>query len=135
MINPAKYVRKSIIDALAPLPVWANRVPKNQMPTPASYCLITSQGKSEYAICKRGNEWQVNLNLDFFHVGALGFDYSAILDDIIETAIPKMKELKSPNIKVKNVFLELERDLSFDTVTNSVNRKVLSYLIWIDYAG
>lgn len=134
MINPNKHVRKSIIDALSPIKVYSNRVPKTAN-NPTQYILISSMGKNEYAICKNGNEWQVNLNLEFFYVGNLGFDYTSILDDMVEVAIPKMKLLRSDSVKIKNVFLESERDMSFDTATNSVNRRIITYNIWCDYGS
>lgn len=134
-VNPSKYIRLSIINALAPLKVWSNRVPKNVTPTPTTYALIQSLGKQEYAECKTGNEWLVSVDVDFYHLGTLGYDYSTILDDEIQRCLPFIYTITSPNIRIKNVDLEFERDLSFDTATNSINRKVLTFQIWCDYGA
>lgn len=132
MINPNKYIRQSIIQALAPIKVWDNMVPKNVV-SPSSYCLITSMGKQEFARAKNCYEWLVSFNLEVIHVGQFGYSYSAVLDDMIADIIPKMKSLTNATIRIKNVDLEFERDLSFNSGTNTINRRVISYEIWCDY--
>lgn len=132
MLNPSKYIRASIIQALAPLPVWSNLVPKTAN-TPQAYALITSMGLQETARAKDCYEWEVSFNIDVFYRGVLGQDYSAAIDDIVEDIIPKMKSLTSPTVQIKNVYLEFQNDLSFNTSTNSINRKVLNYSVWCNY--
>lgn len=133
MINPNKYIRQSIIQAVSPIPCWDNMVPKNVTTTPNSYCLITSMGKQEFARAKNCYEWLVSLNIEVIHVGSLGYSYSAVLDDMIANIIPKMKSLTNNTIRIKNVNLEFENDLSFNSTTNTINRKILSYEVWCDY--
>lgn len=132
LVNPSKHIRKAIIETLSPLPVWSNLVPKTAT-TPTAYALITSMGLQETARSKGCYEWEVSFNIDVFYRGVLGQDYSAAIDDIVEDIIPKMKSLTSPVVQIKNVYLEFQNDLSFNTSTNSINRKVLNYTVWCNY--
>lgn len=133
MLNPSKYIRLAVIKALAPLPVWSNLVPKTAT-TPQAYALITSMGLQETARAKGCYEWEVSFNIDVFYRGVLGQDYSAAIDDIVEDIIPKMKSLTSPTVQIKNVYLEFQNDLSFNTSTNSINRKILNYTLWVGFS-
>lgn len=133
MINPSKHIRKAIIETLAPLPVWSNLVPKTAT-TPQAYALITSMGLQETARAKDCYEFEVSFNIDVFYRGVLGQDYSSAIDDIVEDIIPKMKSLTSSTVQIKNVYLEFQNDLSFNTSTNSINRKVLNYSVWVSYS-
>jgi len=132
MLNQNKYIRKAIIQALSPIPVFSNFVPKS-IDTPDRYVLITSMGKQEFARAKNCYEWQVSFNLDVFRVGTLGYDFSTDVDDMCEVIIPAIKELVSEEVQIKNVYLEFENDLSFDSTTNSINRRVLTYSVWCNY--
>ena len=132
LINPNKYIRQAIINALSPLPTYSNRVPKS-INTPNMYAVIESQGKIEFANYKRGNEWEVNLNLSLYHRNPIGNDMAHVLDDEVEKIIPLLKDLKHPIIGIKNATLESERDMTFDTDTNTINRKILTYTFWTNY--
>ena len=131
-INPNKYIRQAIIQALSPLPTYNNRVPKSTN-TPVMYAVIESQGKIEFANYKRGNEWEVNLNLSLYHRNPIGNDMAHVLDDEVERIIPLLKDLNHPIIGIKNATLESERDMTFDTDTNTINRKILTYTFWTNY--
>lgn len=132
LINPNKYIRQAIINALSPLPTYSNRVPKS-INTPNMYAVIESQGKVEYAGSKDGNEWEVNLNLSIYKLNAIGNDAAYELDDELERIIPLLKNLKHPLIGIKNATLESEVDMTFDTSTNTINRKILTYTFWTNY--
>lgn len=132
MINPSKHIRKSVIDAVKPLSVWDEGVPKNT-PTPKTYGLITSMSMQEYARAKNCYEWEIGFDLSLYNINQLGYYGNAVLEDIIADIIPRIKNLTSPVVRIKNVDLEFMNTLSFNTSTNSIDRKVLSYTVWCDY--
>lgn len=133
-VNPSKYIRQAIDLVVSPLPCYSGLVPKTVIPTPTKYALITSEGINETANCKNGNEWLISLNLELYHVGKLGQDYSAVMDDMLLEYIPKLKSLQSPHIIIKNVTIAV-RTLDFNTSTNSINRKIVTLDIWCDYGN
>lgn len=132
MINTSKYIRQSVIQACSPVKVWSNRVPKNQT-TPTLYALITDMSLNEYSRSKQEYEWLIGFNLDCYYVGNLGYDYTTEIDNFLEVVVPKIKDMTNLTVQIKNVDLESSRDLSFDTATNTITRKVLTYSVWCAY--
>ena len=132
MINPTKYIRDAIIKAIKPIECFTVRVPKDKNHL-TSYVILNSEVINEYAECKTSNEWLLSINLDVTHLGMLGYDYTAKVDDMIESIIPKIKSLKQPILTIKNVTLTASNTLNYDTTTNSINRKVLTFEIWVGY--
>lgn len=132
MINPSKHIRLAVINACAPVPVWDEGVPKNT-PTPKTYGLITSMSMQETARAKGCYEWVIGFDLNFYNINSLGYYGNAVLEDIIADIVPKIKNLTSPIVRIKNVDLEFMNTLSFNTSTNSIDRKVLQYTVWCDY--
>lgn len=134
MINPNKYIRQAILQAFPDIKMWANLVPASVNPQPAMYGIISSMSKTETAVSKTCYEWNVTFDLDLFNVGAKGFDHSTPLDDLAQVIIPRMKQLTSGTVDIKNVFLEIERDMTMETATNTISRKILSYSCWVSYS-
>lgn len=133
MLNPNKYIRQAIIQAIAPLKCWTVRVPKNE-PTPTEYVILNSETQNEYVTSKTEYEWLLSINLDVTVLGQVGFDNTTKVDDMIEDIIPAVKSLKHPLLNISNVTLQASNTLNYDTTTNSVNRKVLTFEIWVGYA-
>jgi hypothetical protein len=133
-LNPQKYIRSGIISALPGYRVWNNRVPRN-VETPKLYILITNQSKNEYAVGKQCHEWECQFTLQLIYRNDLGFDSSAIVDDAAQVVDDVIRyQMQIPNFFKKNVTLDQERDDTYDTATNTINRKLLSYSIWVNNA-
>lgn len=132
MINPTKYIRAGIIQALPQYRVFNNRIPPNTQ-TPSLYILITNQSKNQYAQSKDCYEWECQFTLQVIYRGTLGTDSSALVDDAVQVIDPAIREMQIPNFYLKAITLEQERDLTYDTGTNTINNKVLNYNIWVNY--
>lgn len=134
MVNANKYIRKGIISILVSqnVPCWSNIVP-DDIGNPRIYATINSMGKVEFAVSKRENEFEVRFDLNLYCVNDLGFDSATELDDIIETVLPLIKQISVPEIGIKNVTLENELDMTFNTDMSTINRKVLQFTMWVNY--
>lgn len=132
-LNPSKYIRAGIIAALPNYRVFNNRIPTNTS-TPSLYVLITNQSRNEYAMGKQCNEWECQFTLQVIYKGVLGNDYSAIVDDAVQVIDNAIRSMKIPNFYNKQCELDSEFDDTYDTPTNTINRKRLSYSIWVNNA-
>jgi len=133
-LNPNKYIRAGILSALPAYSVYSNRVPKN-VSTPKLYILITNQGKTEFANGKTCHEWECTFSLQVIYRNDLGFDASSIVDDAAQEVDNAIRYTMSiPNFYKKNVTLEGENDMTYDTDTNTINTKILNYSIWVNNA-
>lgn len=133
MINPTKYIRQAIIQAIAPIPCWAVGIPKTVNKTPKSYVILNSETQSEYAVSKTEYEWLLSINLDVTVISESGLYNTTLVDDMIELIIPSVKALKHPLLNISNVSLQASNTLNFDTTNNSINRKILTFEIWVGY--
>ena len=131
LINPSKYIKKAIISASSPLPCYI-RIPKN-ITTPNEYVLMDNVSLNEYARSKNCYEWIVSVDISVYKINPLGYDASASVDDLVEYILPRIKNITSDTIIIKNVDLTSSRWLNFDTQTNSINRFVISFEFWCAY--
>lgn len=132
-LNPSKYIRAGIINALPNYRVFNNRIPPNTT-TPQLYVMITNQSKNEYARSKNCHEWECQFTLQIIYRGALGYDYSAVVDDASQVIDNAIRTMAIPNFYNKECILEGEFDDTYDTPTNTISRKRLSYNIWVNNA-
>lgn len=135
MTNPNKYIRQAIITGLQPYgySVWYKRVPKSVVPTPTSYILIDSQSKQEAYDAKECFEWLCQVNINIWIVGQQGFPPTTTMDDIEEKVITAMKGIQDNKglIKRKPKLIN-QTELSVETDTNSIERRILTYEIWVN---
>lgn len=132
MINPQNHIAQAIISTLSPLPVWLNRIPR-AVDTPSSYVLITDMSITETARAKDCYEWLVGFNLDVTALSTLGYDNQALVNNNVQTILPKIKSLTDSTVEIKNVDLISSRSMVFDTATKSVTRQILTYEVWCNY--
>lgn len=136
MKNPNKYLRIAHINALTGIgsPIWANKVPKDVVPIPKRYVLLTSQTRNETAKDKDGEEWSCTITLDLTSVLELGYSKPEILDDMEELIMTILAtEIPVPNFIVKEVVLEDSRDLPpLDTQSQTIERRVMTYSYWLN---
>lgn len=132
-LNPSKYIRAGIIAALPNYRVFNNRIPPN-VTTPQLYVMIVNQGLNDYAIGKQCHEWECTFTLLVVYRGTLGYDYSSIVDDACQEIDNAIRDMKIPNFYNKQCRPEGSFDDTYDTPTNTINRKRLSYSIWVNNA-
>lgn len=133
MRNPSKYIRAGIITTLAPLtvPVWNKRIPKNAS-TPTKYILIINQDTQQYERSKSCYEYSCTFTLDLCNITTLGNDATVQVDDLEEAVRTAMDSLRVPNFVVKDMSYS-SFDLDMDTGTNTINRRLITYTIWLNY--
>lgn len=133
MLNPNKYIRQGIINAIGgAVPVYYKRVPKT-IATPANYIIINSQTKQESFRAKKCWEWLCQVNIDIWSVGTQGMPPNVSVDDLEETVLNAMESMQVTGGFTTN-YCDLinDIDLSVETDTHSIERKVLTYEIWLN---
>ncbi len=136
MLNPDKYIRAKYISLLSAVfngsvqvPVFDMRVPKNVIaPT---RIVITSQTKTQSDTTKCGHNWDCSITLDIINELPQGYASTVILDDI-EEQISNLIDLQDGDIDITpficyNTHTGIPTDLSYETPTLSIGRKVLRF--------
>lgn len=144
MTNPDKYLRSAYITALQSatgLKVWHKKVPKNTTPVPTKYIILDSQTKNETARSKPsglGNsqtqfEWLCTLDVNIYNINAVGYSNAAVVDDIEEQVLSVAKGgvVVVPGFSVKDTSILESMDLSAETSTQSVDRKLVKFEHWL----
>jgi hypothetical protein len=135
MKNPDKYIRKAFLDALQPLnySVYDKRVPKTL--SPLQYIILSSQTNVDNQLGRACRVQDCTIVLDLFVLQSLSYVSSAAIDDMLEQVL---NAVNHTSIHVPYFQLNLierdgtPRDLSFDTDTQSILRKVVTYRLEIE---
>lgn len=141
ILNPDKHVRIGYIEALQAatgLKVWHRRIPKN-VTVPAKYIILDAQSKNETVNAKnhdvRGTyfEWLVTLDVNIYNVNQLGYSNAEAVDDIEQIVISVIRQgINIPNFTNKNTEIIESQDLSADTTTQSIDRKIIKFEHWLN---
>lgn len=132
MKNPNKYIRQAIISALPGIQVFYKRIPKN-IATPVQYIILNSQTKQQFARAKDCYEWICQVNIDCWVHGVQGMPPSTAVDDLEESVLSVMDGVQvTGSFTTKYVKLLNQVDLSLETSTESVERRILTYEIWLN---
>ena len=125
--NPNKYLRSEILRVLSGIgyPVFDKGVPIDSEGI-MQYILITSQTKNQFESSKTCFNWQVSANIDINFVDALGYNRSELVDDL-ETEIDN----RLRGIVGLYDISTFSNDLTYDTKTHTVNRRVLTFTGWL----
>lgn len=138
MVNPDTYIRTKYISLFAsitsggnPVPVYDKLVPKSIVPVPPTRIVITSQTKNQANTTKCGHDWATVITLDVIHEHPQGYADTAILDDI-EQQISDLIDLPGEDVDFSpficyNTQVHTPIDLSYETPTLSIGRKVLRF--------
>lgn len=132
--NPNTAIRTAIVSSLGMatgLIVNKDRVPLNTIPIPTKYILLQSQAKQPTERTKDCYEWLASINIDIYIINTLGYVDGIPIDNYEEQVINAMESLNIPNWNLKRVLLIQSNDLPVDTVTTSVERRVLQYNLWL----
>lgn len=125
-----RYIRDGIISALGTsTPVYNKMVPKSL--DPKTYILITNQFLQEYEIAKGCYEWSSQFTLELVTKTTINGDATEIIDDLQEVIEPKIRNLTIQRYLVKNISLVNSIDNDFNTNTNTINRRLITYDIWL----
>lgn len=136
MDSPNEPLRKAYIQAiataLAGIPVWAKKIPKNVTPVPSLYILIISQEKQRTAIGKDCWEWLCQITLDITYVNPQGYSDTVKIDDVEAAVITAVEAgINVEGFMVKSVDLVNSSDLDTETPTQSIERRILIYEHWL----
>lgn len=138
MKNPDTFVRTALIAAFAsitsggnPVPVYDMQVPKNIIPVPMRRILLTTQTKSQADTSKCGHNWKCSILVDIVYEQPQGYIDRSITDDI-EQQISDIVDLSTgdlsiPPFKVLNTQMLDSHDMSLQTQTTSITRKLVRY--------
>lgn len=142
MINPDKVIRAKYISLFTSVttpaisgvqhvPVYDKLVPKSVVPIPATRIVITTQTKNQANTTKCGHDWATVITLDIINEQPQGFANTAILDDI-EEQISDLIDLQNGDVDFSpftcyNTQVHTPTDLSYETPTKSIGRKVLRF--------
>lgn len=134
-INPYHKVRIGVENAInGAYPLYNKVVPSNQT-TPSQYLLITNQTKNQYEVSKNCFEWLVTFNLECINVSNLNqSDQTHRVDVMEEVVTNSLKGMSVPDFKVKNIEYN-SFDLDLETATKRINRRIISYTIWLNYVS
>lgn len=136
-VNPNKYVRKAIVDALRAatgLEVYEIALPKDLMPLPNNYIILHSQSKQPFARTKGHYEWVARIVIDVYSVNEKGFFKSALSDDIEEVVMNTMEALQVDGFTVNYTELTNSVQVPVNTPTHSINRQVMNIEQWLNRA-
>lgn len=135
MVNPDKYIRKAYVDMCNEfVTTWEAGVPKNIIPVPPTYAIISNQTRNPTERSKCGYEWMCSITVDINHVRNVGYFGSAIVDDIEESIINVLEsdQLVVPGFVVKQTRFIQSQPLTASSSTQTITRKVLVYEHWLN---
>ena len=131
MINPNKHIRAAIVSAMSPVPVHYKRTPKTR-DNGSEYVVMDSQSKQRTSISKSGYEWMCQVNIDAYSITEIGMPPTTNIDDLEENILNAMSDLNvGGGFTTKFVRLLNQIDLDVQTDTENIERRVLTYELWI----
>lgn len=135
ILNPNKYIRTAYINALEAttgLKVWHKKVPLTTKPMPKRYILLDSQTKNEFAKTKCKFDWSCTIDVNIYNVNAPGYSDAEVVDDIEQIVMSLvLPGLAIPNFINKRTEILESLDLSVDTNTNSIDRRLIKFDHWL----
>ena len=129
---PDTAIRQGLITALAGIgtPIYDEEVPKTVIPIPAQRVLMTSQNTTQHDTSKCGHMWMSDIMLDIVSEHDQGYSDRAVPEAIlnaINLIIDTLDSIGIPGFIVYNTQVLNIRDLSVQTPTKTINRKLARY--------
>lgn len=137
MINPNKYIRQAIISAMSlqGYSVFYKRIPKG-VSSGNAYVIISDMGKGQRDKSRCGYEWTCTVTLNVYTESVNGMPPTTTLDELEETVHNVVRVLKVGNgFWTKMVNLANQTDLEEFAADRTIDRRVLSYEIWLSNAS
>ena len=123
-------IRIGIVDLLGNNPpIYTKVVPKTLKPQ--KYILIINQAIQPYEIAKGCFEYTSQFTLDLCAVTTHGGNVTGQVDAMHSVIESNIYSLEVPNHIVKNVELVGTTEADITTSTNTINRRLLTYNIWL----
>lgn len=132
MVNPNKYIRQAIIQALSPRAAYYKRVPKTIDPG-NDYIVISAQTKRQRDKTRCGYEWSCIVTVNIYLTSVVGMPPTTTLDDVEEDVHNKLRVLEvTGGFTTKMVNLVEQLDLEERAKDMDIDRRVLMYELWLN---
>ena len=125
IINPKKYIRKAIIDALPDYVVFDTSVPIDA-PYPDTYITIDNINLSPTEVTKTCFEWNCDLYINLWQVQEKGFVSSVSVEDMEEDVLNAVFD-PTP-FRIKDIRLIESKPMN----VGHVQRIVMILRFWVD---
>lgn len=141
MISPDKYIRKAYGQLLSGIgcPIYDMVLPKDVIPIPQIYVLVSTQTKRPYETTKCGHEWDTTILLDIIGVFENGYARRDLVDDVesailsaIDTWTFEQTDIEIPPFRVYNTKVDDSHDDYLVTDTKTIVRKLLRFRHYIN---
>lgn len=139
MVIPDKYIRKAYISLIniqlannyLTCPIYDSIIPKDINPIPPLRIILSTQTKKQANTTKCGHDWLCTILLDIIYEQNLGF-VDKVMVETIEEVISNAIDLNPIDIPIPPFFVyhtEIldSHDMSLQTQTKSINRKLVRY--------
>lgn len=128
---PDTPVRRAFISALSGISVaiYDMVVPKSA-DVPNQYILLTTQTNSQADTSKCGHNWWHTILLDVVSIQDQGYTDRSVLDNIcdqINQIVDTLESIGIPGFAVYNTQVMDTHDMSLETQTKTINRKLMRY--------
>ena len=133
MVNPSKYVRKAIYDAVnATYPCFDTQVTGNLNPT--QYVLISTQDKEIDKATKCGNRWVSYTLLDIVAIynGAGNVGSRVVNDDMENAILALIENISISGYSVLNRRYEFPSNLDSSSETQTVYRNFIRVILTLE---
>lgn len=133
MVNPNKYIRKAIYDAVnAAYPCFDTQVTGNLNPT--QYVIISTQDKEDINTNKCGHRWEVATLLDLVCIynGAGNVGSRVANDDMENTILGLIANIQILGFTVINRVYEFPSNLDTSTSTQTVYRNFIRLVLTLE---
>jgi len=133
MVNPNKYVRKALYDAINPTyPCFDMQVTGDTNPT--QYVIISTQDKEIDKATKCGNRWVTYTLLDIVKIynGAGNVGSRVVNDDIENTILGLIENISISGYAVLNRSYEFPSNLDSSTATQTVYRNFIRVILTLE---
>jgi hypothetical protein len=137
ILNPDKFIRAAYIESLQTatgVKVWHKKIPKNTSPVPSKYIILDSLTKNETVKAKGEYfEWLCTIDVNIYNVKASGYSSAAVVDDLEQVVlnVVRMGNVRVMGFSNKNTAILETQDLSAETTTQSVDRKLIKFEHWL----
>lgn len=125
IINPKKYIRKAIIDALPDYAVFDTSVPIDS-PYPDTYITIDNINLSPTEVTKTCFEWHCDLYINLWQVQEKGFASSVSVEDMEEDVLNAV--FNPAPFRIKDIRLIESKPMN----VGHVQRIVMILRFWVD---
>lgn len=137
MKNPNKYIRAALVTSLAThteLPFFDTGIPIDLQPLPDVYGVVNNQTKNRFAISKQNHEWLCSVTIELVAVQEKGFNSTVEVDDFEEIVLTAMDAVTVRGFRIGFTRLLDSVPSPIETQTNTINRTILVYELWLNKA-